>query len=134
MEHPYAQVLRWTADGETVQWQDSLGEWHVLGDNELLAHIRETAFPPERYSLKPRTISINGHDVPEPLRGPLPRGTTYWIVTLDQPCEAIWLYGGSDERDIADAMNLFHSGRYHATREAALAHAEALLSFTRTET
>jgi len=63
-EHPYAQVLRWIADGETVEC--CYGEGGVYGPCEtegLLGNIaRGAAVKPNFFRPKPRTININGHE------------------------------------------------------------------------
>lgn len=80
------------------------------------------------YRRKPRTININGFEVPEPVREPLEEGTTYFVPNLhgvlpDPHYESIWDNCGIDVR------RLVH-GLIHLTREAAELHAKALLSFT----
>lgn len=78
------------------------------------------------FRLKPKTININGFEVPEPERGPLPVNSDYFIVNLynKQLCmHRIWY------DDESDAM-LLVSGVVHKTKEAAIQHAKALLSFT----
>jgi len=79
-----------------------------------------------KYRRKPRTISINGHEVPEPM----------WVEPA--PAETFWFprLAGTDiaEADVwANAefeRTLLARGLCHSTREAAEAHARALLSFT----
>lgn len=83
------------------------------------------------YRRKPRTININGHEVPEPVRSPLIRGTTYHVPNLVN-------YGGKLSEDLLwddDMLDHFslNSGIVHLSEEAAIKHAEALLSFTRIE-
>lgn len=82
--------------------------------------------PRAQYRRKPRTISINGIDVPEPVREPLENGQRCFIpeiggMLLYSLTE--WDGGGIDYR-------LLERGMIHLTKEAAIAHAKALLSFT----
>lgn len=83
------------------------------------------------YRRKPRTININGHEVPEPVRSPLENGTIYYISYISAPDDALaWdCKWRSDKYD----FNYLKKGIVHLTEEAAIKHAEALLSFTRIE-
>lgn len=79
------------------------------------------------YRRKPRTIMINGHEVPEPLRLMPKDGDDYFIAETDYDLDPDTPYEWeSDEVDIYR----FNAGLIHATKEAAIAHAKALLSFT----
>lgn len=74
--------------------------------------------------LKPRTIDINGHQVPEPVREPLNLGQKYWVAdTANFTEEKKWTDSFSCQRWLA-------RGILHLTKEAAETHIAALLSFT----
>lgn len=73
-----------------------------------------------------RTININGYEVPEPEREPLSPNEEYWIAALDS---SILLATGVWTNHRVDNQAL-KRGLLHKTREAAIAHAQALLSFT----
>ena len=77
---------------------------------------------PEEFRVKPATITVNGIEVPEPLREAPDVGSTYWVVSP---------YGGAVKMryraDNEDAHAL-KSGLCHATEDAALAHFEAVIS------
>lgn len=92
--------------------------WYGMTDHPIWVAVFE-------YRRKPRTININGHEVPEPVRETLKRGEQYWVA---DPTSAIsfqrWCDCASDRRWLAD-------GLIHLTRKAAQTHVEALLSFTR---
>ncbi|OBU05280.1 hypothetical protein [Morganella psychrotolerans] len=81
--------------------------------------------PNVQYRLKPRTIDINGHQVPEPVRELPQDGDWYYLANVTD--------GGSS---VAQWNNCKHerewlgNGLVHATEEAAEAHVAALLSFT----
>lgn len=94
--------------------------WVQLRDNPLW-------FPDGEYRRKPKTISINGIEVPEPDREPLDAGTLYWIPKLSSTKDVVvfrWAWdGGIDHRNL-------ERGLVHLTEEAAAQHAKALLSFT----
>lgn len=76
------------------------------------------------YRRKPRTININGHKVPEPVREPLECDTEYYFVDLDMLC-----FCGVWDDHVVDE-NRLKRGLIHLTEDAAIAHAKALLSFT----
>lgn len=84
------------------------------------------------YRRKPRTININGHKVPEPLRVAPPLGTVVYLPGLESHTENLNSLSIECMPDLAGEWfkaNLAR-GILHATREAAEAHARALLSFT----
>jgi len=73
------------------------------------------------------TININGHQVPAPMRKRPEQGQPYWTPEIDHPD----LAGGYEwEGSEIDEACLIR-GICHYTAEAAKAHAEALLSFSR---
>ena len=77
-----------------------------------------------RYRRKPKTILINGHEVPEPHRTPLKDGVFYWIPDLFSGATSLrW------EDDYTDFVYL-KNGFVHLTKEAAEKHFNALKSFT----
>jgi len=66
-ENKYAQVLRWIADGEDVQWQQSDGKWINQRSGETLSEIGSEYYAPGRYRLAPRTLTIAGLEIQSPL-------------------------------------------------------------------
>ena len=60
MKHPYADILIAIAEGKEVQWQMSNGKWAHQSPEGTLAEICSNAYDPERYRIKPATITING--------------------------------------------------------------------------
>ena len=84
------------------------------------------------YRRKPRTININGHEVPEPVRDSSEMGEEayYYMPSLYHLSGFVPVVWYSDCAD----LERLHRGLVHLTKEAAQAHAEALLSITRQET
>ena len=84
--------------------------------------------PPEKLSwTKPvTTININGYEVPMPERELLKKGSKYYVPSLSAAKAHIYFWDG----DIGDTQFL-ERGLVHLTPEAATAHAEALVSFTK---
>lgn len=85
--------------------------------------------PPKYESLKakPKTININGIEVPGPVKD-LKRGDRYWVPNLstDDMWATSYTFDCSYRSDTHRDM-----GFAHRTKEAAELHAQALLSFTK---
>jgi hypothetical protein len=95
------------------------GEWMSLVDQPNWHNWAE-------YRRKPRTININGHEVPEPMRTEPDDGSEYYSPSLtDESCYDHFNWRG-DKID----EGCFSVGFCHSTKEAAIAHAKALISFT----
>ena len=77
-----------------------------------------------KYRRKPKTILINGHEVPEPHRTPLKDGEVYWALSLFSG--AISLRWADYDFD----NSYLENGFVHLTKEAAVRHYNALKSFT----
>lgn len=82
----------------------------------------------EQWSIKQRTININGHEFPEPLRVAPKEGTPVFIPAFEVDLFSEYTYF----HDGVGCEFLEH-GVLHLTKEAAIAHAKALLSFTEKE-
>lgn len=119
-EHPQADILRAIADGETVQCYTS-GGWI---DSHTYEALTDIAYKRSyKYRVKPKTLVINGHEVPEPVREPLNEGDVYYRVDVPSITCLTW---GNDSYD----TEMLRRGLIHLTKEAAIAHTSALLSFT----
>ena len=79
-----------------------------------------------KYRRKQMTININGHEVPEPYRGEMADGERYYVVSLNGESQH------ADERwyDEYYSNKSMERGLVHLNKEAAIAHTQALLSFT----
>ena len=80
----------------------------------------------ELYRRKERTIAINGHEIPEPVRRILPYQSIYYVPDIGHPkahIEQMW------QDDKIDTHRL-GQGVVHLNKGAAIAHAKALTSFT----
>ncbi|QDU35651.1 hypothetical protein [Proteus phage vB_PmiP_RS10pmA] len=95
---------------DSVEWVDCLQELQFLSKLN--------------YRLKPRTININGFEVPEPLKLSPVRGTERYFVSTPYIEREVYMGG-----DINTKM--LKAGLIHLTRENAEKHLEALLSFTK---
>lgn len=130
--HPYAEILRAIADGERIQIIPlvSEGRWEDRTAEQALEILHCGRLAPTRMRVKPRTLTINGYEVPEPLREMPPEGATvYW--------PGFGPDSGDDNTERANVgyyptmlPDLLDKGLLHLTRQAAIAHAKALVSFT----
>ena len=132
-KHPHAENMALYAQ-DAMETDTPWERWEVRSPSA--AHWVDCARPINwsyelQYRRKPRTITINGYEVPEPVREPLEEGQVYWVVHPfeDQGFrQTFW-----DFPDGVDRIALGH-GLVHLTEEAARTHAEALLSFTKKDT
>lgn len=127
----YADVLRAIADGRVVEMKPPVisGAWSVQPEEFVLQEIGRGFIPPWNFRIKPDIITINGREVPAPVREVPLRGTKYWVVDFVEERgydNEIWEDFPAEKRDLS-------RGLIHLTEDAARQHAEALLSFTRRE-
>lgn len=126
-EHPYADILRAIADGETIQVATNSDGWLNVMSKYLIRDIgMDEAQDPRKYRIKPKTININGHEIEAPLLVAPKQHEPYWMADIQDPemCSlAQWDNTAFDRRNL-------QRGLCHATKEAAAAHGLALASFT----
>lgn len=84
---------------------------------------------PKYYRVKPKTININGYEVLEPVRTKLNEEDAYYIPDALGYAFYISDWWSDTDQDL-EFLNL---GLIHLTKEAAIQHAKALLSFTAKE-
>ena len=102
--------------------------WQVdHGDGFNICKLHPQWSTNNKYRRKPRTININGFEVPKPMREKPNMGSNYYTITLNQENvirKEIWY-------DFTFDNIMLKNGLCHSTKEAAEIHAKALLSFTR---
>lgn len=83
------------------------------------------------YRRKPRTMLINGYEVPEPLRVAPEEGTQVYVASIyAKEGEEVGYKWGNNKPVLAVYLA---RGLLHLTAEASRLHAKAMLSFTTTE-
>lgn len=129
--HPQAErMAQYAEDARTHTEPWTLWEWSDDGVTWACASCHPGWDPNRQYRRKPRTILINGHEVPEPLRElPPPGSAVYWPDIADGEHVAKHALVGS-MLDWPCLTRLRSRGLLHLTRDAAEQHARALLSFT----
>lgn len=123
----YKHIFNALVNGQQIEYFHN-GNWYSKEPHTALNLVNLGAAP-EDFRIKPKTININGHEVPEPVREPLENGQEYYF----QEITAEYLVDTSCWGDTSCDKFLLNSGLIHLTREAAEAHAKALLSFTQVE-
>lgn len=76
-----------------------------------------------QYRRKPKTIKVNGFDVPEPLKE-ITDGAIVWLASCHHEKFSDW-YNYSE--DTSWKRRALARGLFHTTKEAAVAHAKAML-------
>lgn len=109
------------------RWQFDSGKgWE---DFPYTSDDAPTWTPQFKYRRKPKTMNINGYEVPEPLREAPEYGKKVYTPHISSDKLVIdrnW------DGEAYDVRNL-ERGIVHLTKEAAETHARALLSFTETK-
>ena len=102
--------------------------WFNVEDDLPFYYVFRTFNDPIfEFRIASKTILINGHEVPKPLREEPEYGTTYFYPYF---CDIIRSLSSNWKGDLVDE-NRLKVGFVHLTEEAAIKHAEALLSFTK---
>lgn len=122
----YKHIFDALVNDEQLQVDQELmhQSWQAVDGRGALQLIAD-GLPPHRIRSVPRTININGHEVPEPVRKPI-EGRSYYIpqICSNQLADRfLW-------SDHEMWLGYLSRGLVHFTHEAAEAHAKALLSFT----
>ncbi len=101
---------------------------HLMTRSDFMSMLSEEELEAElERRRKPKTITINGIEVPEPLKEAPKHGDKYYTVSLSGKNKAYsrnWLGRAEDVRRLSCRVS-------HLTEEAAIKHAEALISFTK---
>lgn len=128
MKSPYAHIFTALAEGETeFERHTPSGEWSQITLVQLFSTLQNGLCPPEHLRVKQETININGHDVPAPLKTLPKEGTyVYWPVWGNTSGSTYGTAVGCND----NLPTLLAYGVLHLTKEAASAHAKALISFT----
>lgn len=112
------EIIAW-ANGETIQRRhEGLPDWRDTKNPSWQEDVE--------YRIKPKTILINGFEVPKPARE-LKHGQAYYSPVLGYT--GLTVLDGFNSGSKSDKHRL-ENGLCHLTEEAAIAHAKALLSFT----
>ena len=112
-----APVITAAAEGKVVQYLSADGNWY--GSSGVFAYPNMYRIKPE----EPKTIKVNGFDVPEPMREAPAEGVRYYVASTQarEWClSRIWVGLELD-------LRCLQRGLVYSTKEAAVAHAKAML-------
>jgi hypothetical protein len=117
--------------GEIVQqYSPHLEKWLDVSINNECVFINDCKVSAVNFEqksrMKPKTILINGFEVPEPERKSLDDGSKYYFPSMEDKSMSVYSIW---QEDYLDKCRLSR-GLIHLTKEAATTHAKALLSFT----
>lgn len=129
MKHPHAELMAQYAQ-DAMETDKPWERWEYDNDREWVRCRSHPSWQVEqKYRRKPRTININGFEVPEPERTAPPIGTLYFSPGIrgeNNPHRASFDWDG-DQFD----LTMLRNGWVHLTVDAADIHHNALISFTR---
>ena len=127
-EHEYAQLLRWIADGEEVEFVCGNGIVSERKPRDILGALYNEMPLLSSYRIKPKTIRIGAFDVPEPMRVAPKQGTRYWVsdISTADDDELFYTWNGFQSEIL-----MLERGLIHSNEEAAEAMCNALLSLTK---
>lgn len=125
MEHKYAQVLRWIADGKKVQVlsEGVLGDsaWKPIAEvmspdcwKEVIDEVDEYEF-----RLAPRTVKVGDVEIESSIRDAIHGQSVYWVNQFGEAVSFKYL--------VMDSLheNLMNQGKLFAAKEAAEAAHDA---------
>ncbi len=122
--HPHAASMLLYAQ-DAAETDKPWKRWEIKGDTGFHKCLKHPEWYENfEYRRKPRTITVNGIEVPEPIREEPKVGEKYFLVNLASPT-LVNYYSWSHHRDDNEWLN---KGLVHLTEEAAIAHAKALLA------
>lgn len=130
MKHKHADLyMDFALEAQTNDKPWLAFEWYSDGNamwypcNEYICFDKDTEF-----RIKPKTININGFEVPEHVNVQLALNTIYFWPTLGVYDTDLW--DSSIWNDDPLDKRLLKKGLVYLSQEAAEIHAKALLSFT----
>lgn len=119
----YKEILQAIIAGESIQRLHPYSqEWVDVKDLETVISIMYNASDALR--IKPRTIIVNGVDVPAPMRTKPGRGSVFYTATFSPHTEITWTDCDWDNTHL-------DAGLCHSTPEAAVVHWDAMISPSR---
>ncbi len=127
MKHPYAEILIALAEGKEIEhlipYTDS--GWRTRAQLHVFQLIVDNVNP-QFLRVKPETITINGITIVASETKPLKFGQIYYVTNLTGGATITYMTW-SDSLVEREWLN---DGIIHLTHENAIAHRNALLSFT----
>lgn len=126
-KNKHQELLDAVAAGKADEWEVHYKRWATgdwgSGGNE--AHVWEIERHQNDWETrrKPQTITVNGREVPAPCRGRLDIGMVYFVASPTAPEYVVPAFTG-----VHMCAEWLSRGVLHLTKEAAVAHAKAMLN------
>lgn len=118
----WADVIIAMANGKEAQWQDFNGDWQEPGIRNPMSH------PGVEWRIKPATIKIGDHEISAPIQEAPPVGSCVFFVDLSASGYHWWFRWAETMPN--SAHRLISTGTGHLSRDAAIAHARALIAIS----
>jgi hypothetical protein len=115
--HPHKDLICQWAEDTSIVFEILNGRYYLASLSLVIADDKGL----ETFRIKPKMISLNGFEYPEPLSSAPPKGTVVW-TTWVRSVESI-VFSELNE----SAMAMLKQRRLHLTREAAEMHFEAII-------
>jgi hypothetical protein len=115
-EHPHAQVLRWIADGQTVEARYE-SAWAPLKHfkDQVMAQLVCGCASRFEFRIKPKTITVGDREIEAPIKS----GPGYYLTNYGD------VFRWFEDANLNPPIDLQKLGRVFATEEAARAAQEA---------
>lgn len=121
----HAKELIAFANGETIEVRYSYlngSDWHPVLESHSLHMFTGNGY---ELRIKPKTVIINGIEIPEPVRTPLDFGTPYYSPIFDSENRSYYLYFWINRHE--DKLRL-EKGLVQLTSDGAIALRAAMLA------
>lgn len=116
------EILQALLDGKDIERYNATNDaWDIVKNYDYaIYHL----YQGNRIRIKPRTIIVNGVEVPEPMKVRPERGTIYYTAGTNPGVSVKWCNDTFDE-------DYFNAGICHNTPYAATLHWEAMIKPSR---
>lgn len=129
--HPHAEMLIAIAEGKQMQGHIAKQTWMDVSPSRALELISSGPWTAAiRIKPEPSTITINGHEFPEPMRVAPEEGAMYWVVNLSADANVAHCYYWDADDKYGQRLN---NGLCQATKQGAIDCAKALLSLLKVQ-
>lgn len=129
MKHIHAELMALYAQ-DAMETDEPWTRWEIkhLAENEW-SPVKSYPFWSKefQYRRKPKMLSINGFEFPEPCRVAPSEGAMYYVPSLTRGSKVYRTHWDGDSTD----RYYLEIGFVHLTEEAATRHADAILSATK---
>lgn len=117
-------MLQYAQDAAETETPWERWEWRAGSNMPFEACANNPAWAPEHaYRRKPQTITVNGFEVPAPVK----EAAEHQLLWAADPAHSAWAFSMAYRLAHSEHVRQFRRGLLHTTKEAAVAHAKAML-------